>query len=73
MVAARLARIRAKLKSGGVTVWPKQNIDLERWGLFLMDVQGTQTSVYMMKHGAYIPICGRPFCHDPRSFSKLEK
>ena len=72
-VAARLAKIRAKLQSCVRTVWPKQNIDPERWGLFLMDVEGTEASVYMMKHGVYIPLCGKPFHHDPSSFSKLKK
>ena len=72
-VAARLANIRAKLRSCVRTVWPKQNTDPERWGLFLMDVEGTEASVYMMKHGAYIPLCGKPFHHDPSSFSKLRK
>ena len=38
-----------------------------------MDVQGTQASAYMIKHGAYIPLCGKPFRNDPRFFSKLEK
>ena len=47
------------------------NVDPERWGIFLMDVDGCESSIYMMKFGAYIPILGMPFPHDPRTFSKM--
>ena len=36
-----------------------------------MDVQGCKASVYMMRFGAYIPLNGRPFPHDPRTFPRL--
>ena len=38
-----------------------------------MDVQGCRTSVFMMKYGAYIPLDGAPFPHDPSTFPKLKK
>ena len=50
-----------------------QNIDPERWRLFLWDVAGSSSSIYMMKFGAYIPLAGVPFPHDPLSFPKLKK
>ena len=48
-------------------------MDPERWGIFLMDVEGCQASVYMMKFGAYIPLSGRPFLHDPSTFPVLKR
>lgn len=50
-----------------------QNIDPDRWRLFLWDVAGSSSSIYMMKFGAYIPLAGLPFPHDPMSFPKLKK
>ena len=38
-----------------------------------MDVKDCKASVYMMKFGAFIPLAGMPFPHDPRTFPKLEK
>ena len=38
-----------------------------------MDVEGTSSSVYMMKFGAYIPLSGKPFPHDPATFPRLKK
>ena len=38
-----------------------------------MYVQGCKASVFMMKYGAYIPLSGMPFSHDPRTFPKLKK
>ena len=38
-----------------------------------MDVQGCQASVYMMKFGAYIPLSGQVFLHDPRDFPVLKR
>ena len=38
-----------------------------------MDVEGCKASVYMMRFGAYIPLSGMPFSHDPDTFPKLEK
>ena len=37
-----------------------------------MDIENTRASAYMMKFGAYIPQCGQPFPHDPRTFPKLK-
>ena len=37
-----------------------------------MDVDGTEASVYMMKFGAYIPLSGMPFSHDPTTFPDLK-
>ena len=37
-----------------------------------MDVKDCRASIYMMKFGAFIPLAGRPFPHDPRSFPKLK-
>ena len=50
-----------------------QNIDPDRWRLFLWDVAGSSSSIYIMKFGAYIPLAGKPFPHDPMSFPKLKK
>ena len=36
-----------------------------------MDVDGCESSVYMMRFGAYIPMLGMPFPHDPRTFPKM--
>ena len=33
-----------------------------------MDVDGCESSVYMMKMGAFIPMLGMPFPHDPKTF-----
>ena len=71
-VAARLMRIRRKLKALPPVRWPRQNIDPVRWGIFLMDVIGCKASIYMMKFGAYIPLSGRPFPHDPLTFPKMK-
>ena len=38
-----------------------------------MDVEGCEASIYMMKFGAYIPLCGKPFPHDPRTFPRLKR
>ena len=38
-----------------------------------MDVEGCQASVYMMKFGAYIPLSGQVFLHDPRDFPVLKR
>ena len=38
-----------------------------------MDVEGCAASVYMMKFGAYIPLSGMPFPHDPRTFPRLKR
>ena len=38
-----------------------------------MDVEGCEASVYMMKFGAFIPLCGEPFHHDPNTFPKLKE
>ena len=32
-----------------------------------------RSSVYMMKFGAYIPLCGKPFPHDPCTFPRLKQ
>ena len=37
-----------------------------------MDVKDCRASIYMMKFGAFIPLDGMPFPHDPRSFPKLK-
>lgn len=52
-------------------MYPKQNINPDRWRLFLLDVGGCEDSIYMMKTGAYIPLSGKPFPHDPLSFPHL--
>lgn len=38
-----------------------------------MDVEGTRSSVYMMKFGAYIPLVGSPHLHKPTAFPKMKK
>ena len=38
-----------------------------------MDVEGCKASVYMMKFGAYIPLSGMPFSHDPNTFPRLKE
>ena len=48
-------------------------MDPDKWRLFLLDVQGGESSIYMMKFGAHIPLSGAPFLHDPRTFPKLKK
>ena len=52
-------------------MYPKQNINPDRWRLFLLDVGGCEDSIYMMKTGAYIPLSGKPFPHDPLLFPRL--
>ena len=52
---------------------PRQNIDPRRWGIFLIDVLGAKSSIFMMRFGAYIPLAGVPFCHSSETFPKLEK
>ena len=37
-----------------------------------MDVDNCESSIYMMKFGAYIPLSGMPFPHDPRYFPKMK-
>ena len=37
-----------------------------------MDVEGCKASIYMMKFGAYIPLCGMPFSLDPHTFPRLK-
>ena len=56
------------LRSCAPTVYPIPNIDADRWGIFLLDVDACKSSVYMMKFGAHIPLTGMPFLHDPKSF-----
>ena len=65
--------IRQKLKSCQVRRYPVQNVDPEKWCLFLWDVAGSTSSIYMMKFGAHIPFSGKPFPNDPRKFPKLKK
>ena len=36
-----------------------------------MDVLGCEASIFMMKFGAFIPLSGMPFAHDPLSFPSL--
>lgn len=38
-----------------------------------MDVRGCKASVYMMRFGAYIPLSGRPFPHDPLTFPRMKR
>ena len=38
-----------------------------------MDVDGFRTSIYMMEFGAYIPLSGTHFRHDPRTFPRLKR
>ena len=38
-----------------------------------MDVEDSSASAYMMKFGAYIPLSGKPFTHDPLTFPKLKE
>ena len=38
-----------------------------------MDVQGCSASIYMMRFGAYLPLSGRPFAHDPSTFPRLKQ
>ena len=47
-----MAAIRAKLRAMATVYWPNQKIDPERWGIFLIDVVGSRSSVFMMKYGA---------------------
>ena len=68
----RLESIRGKLAALKPTLFPKQNIDPDRWGVFLMDVEECDSSIYMMKFRAYIPLAGRPFRHDPSTFPRMK-
>ena len=68
----RLESIRGKLAALKPTLYPEQKIDPNRWGIFLMDVKGCDSSVYMMKLEARIPLAGRPFRHDPSTFPRME-
>ena len=70
---ARLRAIRHKLRMLAPARWPKQNIDARRWGIFLMDTEGCNASVYMMKFGAHIHLETYPYFHDPDTFPVLEK
>ena len=38
-----------------------------------MDVEDSSASAYMMKFGAYIPLSGNPFPHDPLTFPILKE
>ena len=38
-----------------------------------MDVAGRESSVYMMEHGAEIPLEELPFLHDPEYFPKMKE
>ena len=38
-----------------------------------MDVHGCESSIYMMKYGAHIPLTGYPYLHNPANFPRLEK
>ena len=71
-VKARLAAIRNRLQTCTPTTSPRQNIDPERWGIFLMDVKDSASSIYMMRFGAQIPLTGTPFPHDPSQFPRLK-
>ena len=68
----RLANIRRRLGKLKPTLWPRQNVCPDRWGIFLIDVKGCKSSIYMMRHGAFIPLVGRPFLNDPRTFPRME-
>ena len=37
-----------------------------------MDVEGCESSVYMMKFGAFIPLDGCPFLNDPQDFPRMK-
>ena len=37
-----------------------------------MDVDGCESSIYMMRFGAHIPLTDMPFAHDPATFPKLK-
>ena len=69
---ARLEAIRGRLKACKPTVWPKQNINPNRWRLFLLDVAGCESSIYMMRWGAHIPLSGMPFRNNPLTFPRLK-
>ena len=56
-----------------VCTWPRQAIDPLRWGIFLMDVEGSTSSIYMMKYGAVIPMEEFPFQHDPACFPRMKE
>ena len=65
--------MRRKLQEVGTSSWPRQNVNPHRWGIFLMDVDGCHSSIFMMKFGAVIPLVGRPFFHDPATFPLMQK
>ena len=71
LVGAKLAAIRAKLRAMAPVHWPNQKIDPERWGIFLMDVVGSRSSVFMMKYGAVIPLKDRPHLNNPELYYSL--
>ena len=73
LVGAKLAAIRAKLRAMAPVHWPNQKIDPERWGIFLMDVVGSRSSVFMMKYGAVIPLKDRPHLNNPELFPVMKK
>ena len=68
----RLANIRRRLGKLKPTLWPRQNVCPDRWGIFLIDVKGCKSAIYMMRFGAFIPLVGRPFLNDPRTFPRME-
>ena len=37
-----------------------------------MDVGNSDSSIYMMKYGAHIPLSAMPFRHDPVNFPRLK-
>ena len=69
----RLNAIRCKLRNIKLRKWPTPNVNPNRWYLFLMDVHGCESSIYMMKCGAHIPLTGHPYLHNPATFLRLEK
>ena len=74
LVGAKLAAIRAKLRAMAHVHWPNQKIDPERWGIFLMDVVGSRSSVSMMKYGALIPLLNDwPHLNNPALFPVMKK
>ena len=68
----RLDNIRQRLEKLKPTLQPCQNINPERWGIFLIDVRGCESSIYMMRFGAVIPLVGCPFLNDPLTFPRME-
>ena len=70
---SQLTKVRQELKSCRLFRWPSQNVDPYRWGIFLMDVQDTSSSVYMMKFDAHITLSGMSYRIDTGTFSTLKK